>query len=109
MPDVLNRTTMRFIRSQRVSDYPIVDWVHFTDKATALATRATVEAIPEIYRKLAGEICVEMDAAEKTAKDAERVAVQRAAVKTTDRLKSPDGSVWEVGIDDAGNRTSRKV
>lgn len=67
MADVVNRTTVQYLRSVNTPDYPTGSWIINPD-LSALAS------VPEKYWKVVGDTVVEMTAGEKAAVDAAAIA-----------------------------------
>ena len=113
MADVIERTTGRYLRSVSTGRFPIGDYIHLNDPATVGTERARIEAIPQRYRKVTGDVLSEMNAAEKTTVDdaiaAATETARKAAIPTATALKSPDGSEWEISVNDAGAVSTRKI
>jgi hypothetical protein len=100
MAAVVNRTTVQYIASANTPDFPLAQWIHNPDLSLLLGL------VAQRYWKVVGDTVVEMTAGEKTAVDdaaaAAKEAARAAAVPTSLRVKSPDGSEWSVTITDAG-------
>ncbi len=80
MADVVNRTTVEYLRSVNTPDYPTADWLINPD-LSALA------AVEQKYWKVVGETVVEMTQPEKDAVD----AAEAAAVLLDDALVVQQG------------------
>jgi len=80
MADVLNRTTLQYLRSVNTPDFPVLDWVINPDLTA-------VVGVPQKYWKLTGDIVSEMTQPEKDAVDAAEAAavlLTSAEVEQTD-------------------------
>jgi len=91
MGDFVNRTTLATVRSVNSPDYPDPPWLSI-DRATLNA----INAIPLAYRKIAGDVVSEMDAAEKAAVDAAVAAALVASNRAT-TASEPDETVESLG------------
>jgi len=84
MADVLNRTTLQYLRSVNTPDYPTVDWVINPDLTP-------VVGVPQKYWKLTGDILSEMTQPEKDAVDAAEAAavlLTKADAQQTEELST---------------------
>ena len=90
-----------------------MDFIIHNDPATIVAERARIEGIAERYRKITGDVVSEMTAGEKTTVDdaiaATRETARKAALPTIVAIKSPDGTEWEISVNDAGVVSTREV
>ena len=101
MANVINRTpaangTYRYRPSVNTPDFPSAAWLINPDLSA-------VAAVPRRHWKVVGETVVEMTALEKAAVDAPPAPAGGVLY-----LASPDGSVWQIEVDDTGAITRTK-
>ncbi len=101
MADVVNKTTLQHLRSVNTPDFPTADWLINPDLSA-------VAAVPNKYWKIVAGSVVEMTQAEKDAVDAAAEVVRKTRIRQTIELRSDDGSVFDVGVDNSGNLTRVK-
>jgi len=75
MANVVNRTTVRFLRSVSTPDFPVADWIINPDLSS-------VAGVPTKYWKISGDLVLEMTQAEKDAVDAAEAAATLTGVRT---------------------------
>lgn len=63
MSDVVNKTTLQYLKSVNTPDYPTEDWLINPDLSA-------LSAVPQMYWKVSGELVLEMTQAEKDVVDA---------------------------------------
>ena len=101
MANVIKRTasangTYECQKSVNTPDYPTGTWLINPDVSA-------LSAVPEKYWKVVGETVVEMSSAEKAVVDTVPDPVGQKLY-----LESPDASVWEITIDNAGTLSTTK-
>lgn len=102
MADVVHRATCAVLLSVNTPDF-VPGWRKGepvpTDGDYAIVPRAEAEAalaIPQRYRKMAGNAVVEMDAVEKAAVDAAEAASREAAQRAADKAMLESGTLDRV-------------
>ncbi len=72
MADVINRTTLEFLKSQHTPDFPVADWIINPDLSA-------LSGVPAKYWKIVADTVVEMTQTEKDAVDAAAAVAATAA------------------------------
>lgn len=108
MAAVLNRVTKEYRRRANTPDFDTDPDYIIAPNLTGLVDAEGYPTVLTRYWKITGDVVSEMTQGEKDVVDAAAAAASKAATRLTIQLRSPDGNVWDVGVDDTGNLTPVK-
>jgi hypothetical protein len=94
MATVINRETTELRISVNTPDYDEADWIINPDLSG-------VEGVLPHYWKISGDDVVEMNQTEKDAVDAD-IAALAAKCPEAPYLRSPNGTLFQIAVDDDG-------